>query len=72
MFRTIGTILLAAGFLSLIGADAIIDPFAADANIGAGGLILLGRLAGSVGLIVLVVDVIVAANRRRRTISERS
>ncbi|MEC5180145.1 hypothetical protein [Arthrobacter sp. CG_A4] len=63
MLRVTGTILLAVGFLMLAGAWAITDPFANDANIGAGGLILLGRPAGAVGLVVLLVDGIL---RRRR------
>ena len=56
MLRVTGTILLAVGFLMLTGAWAITDPFANDANIGAGGLILLGRPAGGAGLLILLVD----------------
>jgi hypothetical protein len=67
VLRTIGTILLAAGFLMLAGAWAITDPFADDANIGAGGLILLGRPAGIAGLLLLVADAAYRALRRRRS-----
>ena len=66
MLRTIGTILLAIGFLMLAVAWAITDPFADDANIGAGGLILLGRPAGVLGLVLLIVDALVRFSRRRR------
>ena len=64
MLRVTGTILLAVGFLMLAGAWAITDPFATDANIGAGGLILLGRPAGGIGLLILLVDGILRLRRR--------
>jgi hypothetical protein len=66
VLRTIGTILLALGFGMLAGAWAITDPFAGDANIGAGGLIFLGRPAGVLGLVLLVVDAIIRLTRRQR------
>jgi hypothetical protein len=65
MLRNIGTILLALGFLALAGAWYITDPFANDANIGAGGLIFLGRPAGAAGLLILIVDAIYRAVQRR-------
>ncbi|KGJ76979.1 hypothetical protein GY21_08665 [Cryobacterium roopkundense] len=64
MLRVTGTILLAVGFLMLAGAWAITDPFATDANIGAGGLILIGWPAGAVGLLILLVDGILRLRRR--------
>lgn len=64
MIKTIGTILLAIGFITLLVAWAITDPTSADANIGAGGLILLGRLAGSIGLILVILDVILSTRRK--------
>jgi hypothetical protein len=67
MLRTIGTILLALGFVMLAVAWAITDPFAGDANIGAGGLIFLGRPAGVVGLVLLALDGIIRLARRQRT-----
>lgn len=67
MLRNIGTILLAIGFLALAGAWFITDPFATDANIGAGGLIFLGRPAGAAGLLILVIDAIYRAVQRRKT-----
>jgi hypothetical protein len=66
MLRTIGTILLALGFLMLVGARAITDPFALDANIGAGGLIFLGQPLGAIGLLLLIVDAIIRLTQRRR------
>jgi hypothetical protein len=66
MLRTIGTVLLAVGFLALAGAWAITDPVANDANIGAGGLILLGRPAGIAGLVLIVADAVYRALRRHR------
>jgi TRAP-type C4-dicarboxylate transport system permease small subunit len=65
LLRVTGTILLALGFLMLWGAWAITDPFAGDANIGAGGLIFLGRPAGTIGLVLLVIDAILQFRKRR-------
>jgi hypothetical protein len=47
-------------------AWAITDPFAGDANIGAGGLILLGRPTGALGIVLLLVDAVLGVLRRRR------
>lgn len=66
MLRVIGTILLALGFLMLWGAWAITDPFAGDANIGAGGLIFLGRPAGAIGLALLILDAVLRFVQRRK------
>lgn len=65
VLRTTGTILLAIGFIMLAVAWAITDPFAGDANIGAGGLIYLGRPAGILGLVLLIVDAVIRLTRRR-------
>jgi TRAP-type C4-dicarboxylate transport system permease small subunit len=65
LLRVTGTILLALGFLMLWGAWAITDPFGGDANIGAGGLIFLGRPAGTIGLVLLVIDAILQFRKRR-------
>jgi hypothetical protein len=64
--RTTGIILLAIGFIMLVASDAITDPTALDANIGAGGLIFVGQPLGSVGLLLIVIDAIVRRVRRKR------
>lgn len=64
VMRTIGTILLAVGFLALNIAWMITDPFAIDANISPGGLILLGRFTGSVGLGLVAIDAVLLVIRR--------
>lgn len=51
--RTLGTILLALGFVMLASAALIRDPTALDANIGAGALTLFGIPAGILGLILM-------------------
>ena len=66
LLRVTGTILLALGFLMLWGAWAITDPFANDANIGAGGLISLGRPAGAIGIALLVLDTVLRIVKRRK------
>ena len=68
LLRVTGTILLALGFLMLWGAWAITDPFANDANIGAGGLIYLGRPAGTIGLVLLVFDAVLRFVKRRKSV----
>jgi hypothetical protein len=57
MLRNVGTILLAFGFLMLASAWAITDPTAGDANVGAGGLILLGLPAGALAMLLVIADV---------------
>jgi hypothetical protein len=64
--RTTGIILLAIGFVMLVAADAITDPTALDANIGAGGLVFVGQPLGSVGLLLIVIDALVRRVRRKR------
>jgi hypothetical protein len=64
--RTTGIILLAIGFVMLVAADAITDPTALDANIGAGGLIFVGQPLGSVGLLLIIIDAVVRRVRRKR------
>jgi hypothetical protein len=64
--RTTGIILLAIGFVMLVAADAITDPTALDANIGAGGLIFVGQPLGSVGLLLVIIDAIARRVRRKR------
>jgi len=68
LLRVTGTILLALGFLMLWGAWAITDPFAGDANIGAGGLIFLGRPAGAIGIVLLVLDAVLRIVKRRKSV----
>jgi hypothetical protein len=58
-------VLLAIGFLALNLAWMITDPFAYDANIGAGALILVGRFTGSLGLALVILDAVLRASRRR-------
>jgi hypothetical protein len=64
--RTTGIILLAIGFVMLVAADAITDPTALDANIGAGGLIFVGQPLGSVGLLLIISDAVVRRVRGKR------
>jgi hypothetical protein len=64
--RTTGIILLAIGFVMLVAADAITDPTALDANIGAGGLIFVGQPLGSVGLLLIIIDAVARRVRRKR------
>jgi hypothetical protein len=64
--RTTGIILLAIGFVMLVAADAITDPTALDANIGAGGLIFVGQPLGSVGLLLIIIDAVVRRVRGNR------
>jgi hypothetical protein len=64
--RTTGIILLAIGFVMLVAADAITDPTALDANIGAGGLIFVGQPLGGVGLLLVIIDAIARRVRRKR------
>nr|RZI34304.1 hypothetical protein BJQ95_03445 [Cryobacterium sp. SO1] len=64
--RTTGTLLLAIGFTMLMLAWVITDPYANDANIGAGGLIFFGRPVAGSGIVLLVADAVLRATRRRR------
>jgi hypothetical protein len=64
--RTTGIILLAIGFVMLVAADAITDPTALDANIGAGGLVFVGQPLGSVGLLLIIIDAVARRVRRKR------
>ncbi|TFD92081.1 hypothetical protein E3T61_07155 [Cryobacterium lactosi] len=66
MFRTTGTLLLAIGFAMLTLAWVITDPYANDANIGAGGLNFFGRPAAGSGIVILVADAVLRARRKRR------
>ncbi|MCR2763546.1 hypothetical protein NQ152_08490 [Microbacterium sp. zg.B48] len=52
--RTIGTVLLGAGFAMLAAAALIHDPTALDANIGAGALTLAGMPIGALGLAMTI------------------
>lgn len=65
MLRTTGTILVVIGFIMLAGAWAITDPFVNDANIGAGGLVLLGRPIGAIGVLLLIIHTALRISRRR-------
>jgi len=65
MLRTTGIILLAIGFLCLAVAVTILDPTAMDANIGAGGLVYIGRPIGGLGLAIVIVDAALTLWRRR-------
>ncbi len=49
-----GTALLAAGFAMLVGVVLIWDPTAADANIGAGFLAMVGVPLGALGLALIL------------------
>lgn len=55
MLRTVGTALLALGFLALATSVLIRDGSAPDANIGAGLLALGGLPVGTLGLVLVVV-----------------
>lgn len=63
--QTLGTVLLAIGFLALAGAHLITDPTALDANIGAGFLIIVGLVTGAAGLLVSVIAALFGMRRRR-------
>jgi len=65
MLRTTGIVLLAIGFLCLAVAVTILDPTAMDANIGAGGLVYIGRPIGALGLAIVIVDAALRFWRRR-------
>lgn len=52
VIRTVGTGLLGTGFTMLAIAALIRDPTALDANIGAGGLTLVGIPVGTLGLVL--------------------
>jgi hypothetical protein len=67
--RTTGIVFLALGFVMLVAADAITDPTALDANIGAGGLMFIGRPLGGLGLLLIIVDAVLRGMRRRRSAS---
>lgn len=54
MARNIGTVLLGLGFTMLAIAALIRDPTAPDANIGAGGLTLIGIPVGTLGLAMII------------------
>ena len=64
VFSTLGTILLAAGFVMLAVAVTVIDVTAADANIGAGILVVVGTPVGIAGLLGIVVGVLTRAGVR--------
>ncbi|PPG38143.1 hypothetical protein [Pseudoclavibacter sp. RFBA6] len=64
--QTLGTVLLAVGFLALAGAHLITDPTALDANIGAGFLTIVGLITGATGLLVSVIGALLGTRRRRR------
>lgn len=64
VFSTLGTILLAAGFVMLAVAVTVIDVTAADANIGAGILVVVGTPVGIAGLLGIVVGVLTRAGGR--------
>jgi hypothetical protein len=66
MIRNIGTVLLGLGFTMLTIAALIRDPTALDANIGAGGLTLIGIPVGTLGLAMIIADRGYAAWRHRR------
>ena len=63
--QTLGTVLLAVGFLALAGAHLVTDPTALDANIGAGFLIIVGLVTGAAGLLVSVIAALFGMRRRR-------
>lgn len=63
--QTLGTVLLAIGFLALAGAHLVTDPTALDANIGAGFLIIVGLVTGAAGLLVSVIAALFGMRRRR-------
>ncbi|WP_371031129.1 hypothetical protein [Pseudoclavibacter sp. JSM 162008] len=63
--QSLGTVLLAVGFLALAGAHLITDPTALDANIGAGFLIIVGLVTGAAGLLVSVIAALFGMRRRR-------
>jgi len=65
--RSLGTILLALGFVMLASAALIRDPTALDANIGAGLLTLVGIPLGGLGLALTIVHDVYRAWRRRRS-----
>jgi peptidoglycan/LPS O-acetylase OafA/YrhL len=69
--RRTGTILLVIGFAMLVFAAVIRDPTALDANIGAGGLTLIGIPVGALGCVFLVGDLIATLAHRRRESSTR-
>lgn len=71
MLRTVGTILLLIGFVTLAGAWAINDPHAPDANIGAGILILIGYPVGAVGIVLLLLDLGTTLWRRNKPVRRR-
>ena len=64
--RNVGTVLTAVAFAMLATAALIRDPTALDANIGAGGLILVGIPLGVAGLFLLIVGAVFEAWRRGR------
>lgn len=54
IIRKAGTILLGVGFVFVALAALIRDPVALDANIGAGGLLLVGIPVGAFGLVMTI------------------
>lgn len=64
VFSTVGTILLAAGFVMLAVAVTLIDVTAADANIGAGFLVVVGTPVGIAGLLGIVLGVLTRVSGR--------
>jgi hypothetical protein len=54
IIRKAGTILLGIGFVFVAVAALIRDPVALDANIGAGGLLLVGIPVGAFGLVMTI------------------
>lgn len=52
--RSVGTVLLALGFLALSTSVLVRDPTAPDANIGAGLLDMVGIVTGATGLLALI------------------
>lgn len=64
VFSSVGTILLAAGFVMLAIAVTMIDVTAADANIGAGILVVVGTPVGIAGLLGIIVGVLTRVSGR--------
>jgi hypothetical protein len=64
--RNLGTILLGVGFVMLGSAALIRDPTVLDANIGAGGLTLVGIPVGTLGLALMVTRGVYRRWHRRR------
>ncbi|MGB4777390.1 hypothetical protein [Microbacterium sp.] len=67
LIRNLGTVLLGLGFVMLAAAALIRDPTALDANIGAGGLTLIGIPVGTLGLALTITHAVYMSVRRRRS-----